>query len=92
MLSMILATSGWGLWWLVLALRRFAPEWYPGLGTVYWITTAATSIGLFLAIFTVRARLIWVLLPAVPILANASLLALPWIVDEDVLEILEESP
>ncbi len=38
-----------------------------------------------LAIFTIRAREIWILLAAVAICSNLSLLALPWVLDRDVL-------
>jgi predicted membrane metal-binding protein len=91
MTSMILATCGWGLWWSVLALRRFLPAWYPGLLPVYLVTCAIAAVGLFLAVFTVRARLIWVLLAGVPILANGALLALPLVVDDQMLRLLDQS-
>ncbi len=87
---MILATLGWGLWWVTLALHRFAPGLYPGLAPVYSITCVLAAVGLFLATFTVRARLIWVLLAAVPFLANASLLLLPLIVDQTMLDALHQ--
>jgi len=87
---MILATLGWGLWWFVLGLHRFAPSWFPGLTPVYIVTGCLASVGLFLGIFTVRAGLIWVLLAAVPIFANASLLMLPLVVGDDVVEVLDE--
>ena len=87
---MILATCGWGLWWLVLALRRYAPNWCPELLPVYLVTGALAAVGLFLAIFTVRARLIWILLAGVPILANGTLLLLPVVVDEQMLRALDE--
>ena len=88
---MILATCGWGLWWLVLALRRYAPNWCPELLPVYLVTGALAAVGLFLAIFTVRARLIWILLAGVPILANGTLLLLPVVVDEQMLRALDEA-
>lgn len=91
MTSMILATVGWGLWWIVLGLHRFAPAWSPGLGPTYVVTVALASVGLFLGVFTVRARLIWVLLAGVPIVANGTLLLLPLVIDEPVLEALRES-
>lgn len=89
MTSMILATGGWGLWWLALALRRYVPGWYPGLIPVYGVTGALAAVGLFLAVFTVRARLIWVLLAGVPVLANGTLLLLPLVVDEPMLRALD---
>ena len=87
MASMILATCGWSLWWLALAAHRYAPALFPGLLPVYLLTGMAAAIGLFLAIFTVRARLIWVLLAGVPIMANGTLLMLPIVVDDAALEL-----
>lgn len=90
MTSIILATLGWGLWWIALGLHRFWPRFFPGLMPIYLVTCALAAVGLFLAVFTVRARLIWVLLAGVPIMANGSLLLLPLVVDEAVLDALRQ--
>jgi hypothetical protein len=71
---MTLATVGWALLWATLFLRRFAPEWAPDWNAAWWLAVVFALPGLFLALFTVRARLIWVLLAAVPLFANASLI------------------
>lgn len=92
MASMVLATCGWSLWWLALAAHRYAPALFPGLLPVYVLTGVMAAVGLFLAVFTVRARLIWVLLAGVPIAANGALLMLPAVVDEAALELFRQGP
>ncbi len=82
---MILACVGWGICWSGMAWQRFSPTTFPGFGLIYGLACAPAGLGLFLAIFTVRARTIWVLLPLVPILSNLSLLALPWVLDSGLL-------
>ena len=77
MTAMVFATMGWGAWWTFLILTRFAPEWAPSVQSTYIVGAVFAAVGLFFAIFTVRARLIWVLLAGVPIFANSSLLFLP---------------
>ncbi len=85
MYAMILATIGWGAWWFSLFARRFFPGLFPGFAVTYWVACVPAAAGLLLAIFTIRARKIWILLAAVPICSNLSLLALPWVLDRDVL-------
>ena len=46
-------------------------------------------MGAFLAFFTVRARRIWVLLAAVPLFANLTLVTAPWIWGSEVRAIRE---
>jgi hypothetical protein len=72
--SMTLATAGWAVMWTALLLGRVAPGSAPSLLTAWWGAAVFALVGMFLAVFTVRARLIWVLLAAVPLFANASLL------------------
>jgi len=86
---MSLATLGWGLWWIALGVRRWLPGFFPGLTWVWAITGVIALIGLVLAVFTIRARLIWVLLAGVPVFANGTLLLLPLVVDEEVVAALE---
>ncbi len=81
--SMTLATAGWAVVWTTLFLRRFAPGWAPEMVHAWWIALIFALPGLFLALFTVRARLIWVLLAAVPLFANASLVCLRLLMDQD---------
>ena len=71
---MTLATAGWAVMWVTLLVGKFAPAVAPSLFTAWWAAAVFASVGLFLAVFTIRARLIWVLLAGVPLFANASLL------------------
>ena len=80
--SMVLATAGWGVWWLTIVLSRWAPESAPSPLTAAWVGFAFAAVGIFLAIFTLRARPVWVLLAAVPMFANGSLMFLPWVADD----------
>ncbi len=82
MLSMTLASLGWGTWWIVFFLRRIAPELVPGLGIVAAISTGFAVPGLGIAILTLRARRSWLLFVTVPLFANAALLAFPWLAAE----------
>jgi hypothetical protein len=86
MYAMVLATIGWGAWWLSLFARRFFPALFPGFAVTYWVACVPAAAGLLLAIFTIRARKIWILLAAVPICSNLFLLALPWVLDKEILE------
>lgn len=79
---MVLATAGWGVWWLTIVLSRWAPESAPSPLTAAWVGFAFAAVGIFLAIFTLRARPVWVLLAAVPMFANGSLMFLPWVADD----------
>ena len=81
---MVLATAGWGVWWAALLLHKFAPSLSPVLGPATVVASLCAAVGLFLAVFTVRARLIWVLLALVPIFANASLLLGPLLLREEI--------
>ena len=78
---MTLATLGWGVWWGALFVAELVPGWTPSLWIVEALASALAAVGLFLAIFTVRAKLIWVLLAGVPVFANASLLCMPVVAD-----------
>jgi hypothetical protein len=79
MRSMALASAGWMAWWIYLFATHFTPELAPG----FWVLTALTTLfaapGLVLALWCVRSRIAWMFFALLPILANASLLALPWI-------------
>ena len=86
MYAMILATLGWGAWWLSLFAHRFFPALFPGFAVTYWVACVPALLGLLLAVLTIRARKIWVLLAAVPICSNLFLLALPWVLDRDMLD------
>jgi len=82
MLSMTLASLGWGTWWLVFLLRRVAPEVSVGLAVPSAIATAFAVVGFVVAILTLRARRSWLLFVHIPLLANASLFFMPWMAAE----------
>jgi len=77
MLSICLASLGWGTWWVAAFLSRFAPDLAPGFALTSWIAGVFASLGLLVALFTIRARRIWLLFTLVLLLANASLLLVP---------------
>jgi len=85
MLSMTLATIGWGLIWTSLVLTRWAPEWAPRPEISYGVSGAFAAVGLFFAVFSIRAQLSWILICVAPLFANVSLLALetvvPWLLE-----------
>ena len=80
--AMTMATLGWGVWWVTVLLSRFAPGIAPSLHLAAWIGGCFAAVGLFLGIFTIRARMIWVLLAGVPIFANGSLLVMPFLIGD----------
>lgn len=82
MLSMTLASLGWGTVWLTVVLMKLAPEWAPGVGAAEWIASLFALAGLACGVFTLRAKLAWILITGVPLFANGSLLVLPWIVPD----------
>ncbi len=85
---MTLATLGWGVWWVSVLLHKFVPGLSPGLGATYVVTCALAGVGFCLAFFTLRARLIWVLLAGVPLFANGTLLMLPVLLGDEVERLL----
>lgn len=76
---MSLATLGWGVWWAAVALHRAAPELAPGAGVTYAVAGTLGGVGLAAALFTVRGQPFWLVLTLLPLFANATLLALPWL-------------
>jgi hypothetical protein len=79
MFSMTMATLGWAIVWIDLALARLAPGIAPSLPVASWIAFAFGSIGFVAAMWGIRARLAWLLVLLVPVLANGTLLAAPWL-------------
>jgi hypothetical protein len=82
MLSMTLASLGWGCWWAALFVAKYTsivPDWR-------WVEVAAALFaapGLVVALLTVRAQRTWLFFAAVPILANAGLLVLPVVLPDN---------
>lgn len=80
---MSLASAAWGCWWLDLVLIRFVPDLVPKIGVVATVAGILAAAGLAVAIFTLRgSSRLWLALSLIPLLANVSLLALPWLIDE----------
>ncbi len=82
MLSMTLASLGWGTAWLTLVLMKLAPGWAPSVEVAEAIASSFAFVGLCIGLFTLRAKLAWILITGVPLLANGSLLILPLIVPD----------
>jgi len=82
MASMTFATVGWAVIWLTLCLVRWAPEWAPGAAVAFNLASLFGLVGLGLGVFTLRAKLAWILITAAPIFANASLLSLRVVVPD----------
>ena len=79
MFAMTLATFGAGVWGGALLWTRVAPQSAPTLEQTFLISSAFAVPGFVLAFLTLRARLVWLLLAGVPLLANGMLLVLPWL-------------
>jgi hypothetical protein len=73
---MILATVGWGLLWTALLAHKLG-WWHPSVKVLQWLASVPASIGLLYALVTVRARRTWLLVAAVALFANVSLLLVP---------------
>lgn len=79
---MTLASLGWGTWWVMLFLHRFAPAAAPGLTVPAVISTVFATLGLAAALLSLRARRAWLFFLMIPLLANSSLLLMPWLAEE----------
>lgn len=77
MLSMTFASLGWAAWWSFAFLKHFVPEHAPSSHTIQWIGVGFAAPGFLVALWTIRARLAWIVVTLVPLLANASLLSMP---------------
>ena len=53
----------------------------PALATTEWFAGTFAAFGLLVAILTIRARKTWLLFTLVPLLANASLFLVPWLIE-----------
>jgi hypothetical protein len=81
MLSMTLASLGWGTWWVVLLLRRMF-DLTPGLTVPSFVSSVFAVAGLAVAVWCLRARRSWLLFVMIPFLANLALLFMPWLAQE----------
>lgn len=78
---MSMASLGWAVWWVTLVLARFAPNARPDLRVTEWAAGVFAVIGFAAALWAFRAKLAWLLIMAIALFANGSLLVMPWIVD-----------
>jgi hypothetical protein len=74
---MILASSGWGAFWVSAIWDRLSDGWAPTPELAYWISTPLALTGFGLAILTIRSQRSWLLFVSVPLLANGFLMILP---------------
>lgn len=81
MLAMTFASLGWGVWWVLLLLRRLF-DLTPGLTAPSVLSTAFALCGLALTFWCLRARRSWLLFVSIPLLANGALLFMPWLAQE----------
>jgi hypothetical protein len=81
MVSMCFATLGWGSWWVTVFLMRYFPQIAPGIATTGWFAGTFAAFGFLVAVVTIRGRGTWLLFTLVPLLANASLFLVPWLVE-----------
>lgn len=77
---MSLASLGWATWWIALFLLHFAPEFAPGIKTTSILACSFATIGFLFALYSFRAKLAWLLITAIPLFANGSLLLLPVVI------------
>jgi hypothetical protein len=83
MTSMTLASAAWGCWWLDLVALRFLPDVVPSFAVVSTVASLLAAGGLATAVWAVRgSSRVWLALALIPVLANASLLAVPFLIDE----------
>ncbi len=78
---MTFASLGWGTWWCLLFVHRLTGA-RPSLLVPSAISSAFALLGLLFAVWSFRAHRAWVILLAVPFLANLSLLLVPWFAQE----------
>lgn len=77
---MCLASVGWGAFWVMAVWTRLAPQSAPSIESVCWFSGIFAAFGLMAAIFSIRARLAWILFTLIPLFANGSLLLLPSVI------------
>jgi len=79
---MSMASLGWAAIWIDVLLARWAPSCAPALPVAAWIAFGFALIGFAAVLWGIRARLAWLLMLLVPLVANGALLAAPWMLSE----------
>jgi hypothetical protein len=87
MVSMTFASLGWGTWWVTAAFLHFKPRWAPSIGLTDVLMLTFATFGFLAAVLTIRARMSWMAVTLVPMLANLSVILIPftlntWRVDD----------
>jgi ABC-type enterochelin transport system permease subunit len=80
MVSMTLATMAMGVWGITVVWMKLDRGSAPSLKGTFLAASLFAGPGFVLALFTLRARLAWLMFAIVPVFANGMLLFLPWIV------------
>jgi len=77
---MCLATFAWGCWWTDLVLARLVPDFLPNIALVAGVANVFAGLGFLAGLLCLRGKnRLWIALAFVPILANASLFATPFL-------------
>ncbi len=79
---MTLATLGWGFWWLAVILASRFPETAPSMDLTQVVSSTFAVAGIMIGLFTLRAKLAWILICFVPLGANVNLLVMPFLVQD----------
>ena len=67
--AMVIASFGWGVWWVLFLWWSLAPESAPSITVGRWLT--------LLSVWGFRAKSSWLLLLAVPLVASVALALAP---------------
>ncbi len=79
---MTLATIGWAVIWISVCVARWVPGWAPDPTISFNAASFFALVGLGLGIFTLRAKLAWILITGAPLFANGSLLSLRYVIPD----------
>ncbi|MBM3987588.1 MAG: hypothetical protein FJ294_06485 [Planctomycetes bacterium] len=80
MASMCFATAGAAVWGAAMLWRALDPGNGPDLLSTLLASAAFTVPGAILALLSIRARWVWVLLAGIPLFANGVMIVVPWVV------------
>jgi hypothetical protein len=78
MISMTFASLGWASWWVTRALLGWIPSWAPSIDVTDQLAITFGLLGFIAAMLSIRARLGWLVVVAVPLFANLSVLLIPF--------------
>jgi hypothetical protein len=78
MISMTFASLGWASWWVTAALLHWKPSWAPSIDVTDQLAITFALLGFIAALLSVRARMGWLIVVAVPLVSNLSVLLIPF--------------